>query len=194
LDETAIMRLPSMCWICAGPLPIVIVAIWSSGTIMLLPPTAIGSRSMLAASMRSSGCRRTETSRASPVGSTQSPTSTPANATRSACAASPTEMPSALARPRSRSILSSSLGSCSDNPTSTAPGTFSIFAMKSCVIAMRRRESGPENWICTGLRGPWFRSSSTVYSAPTRRLSSWRRSRATSHEERLRCVLLPRST
>jgi hypothetical protein len=34
-----------------------------------------------------------------PIGSTQSPTSTPAKATRSACAASPTEMPSWLARP-----------------------------------------------------------------------------------------------
>ena len=56
------------CWICAGPLPIVTVAICSSGTIMLLPATAIGRRSMLLASTRSSGCRRTATSRVSPIG------------------------------------------------------------------------------------------------------------------------------
>ena len=41
------MRLPFRCWICDGPLPIVIVAIWSSGTIMLVPVTAIGRCSML---------------------------------------------------------------------------------------------------------------------------------------------------
>ena len=109
---------------------------------MLLPMTAIGRCSMLEASTRSSGCRRTATSRVSPVGSTQSPTSTPANATRSACAASPTEMPSVLARPRSSSIFSSSFGSCSDRPTSTAPGIVFIFSMKSLVIAMQAARVG----------------------------------------------------
>lgn len=74
-------------------------------TIWLLPLTAIGRRSMLPASTRSSGCRRTETSRVSPLGSTQSPASTPAKATRKAWAASLAEMPRVLARPRSSQFL-----------------------------------------------------------------------------------------
>ena len=42
--------------------------------------------------------------------------------------------------------------------------------MKSLVISSSLRESGPENWICTGFCAPLLRSSSTTYSAPTRRL------------------------
>ena len=194
LAVTEIMRLPSLCSIFAGPLPIVIVAIWSSGTIMFVPLTAIGSRSMFSALTRSSGCKRTATSRDSPVGSTQSPISIPANATRKACAASPTLMPSEFAKPRFRSIFNSSFGSCSDKPTSTAPGTFLSLSMKSFVMVSKRRASGPENWICTGLRAPLFKSSSTTYSAPTIRAIALRNSVAISVDERLRSVLLPMST
>ena len=172
----------------------VTVAICSSGTMRLLPLTVIGSCSMLAADTRSAGCRRTDTSRVSPVGSTQSPASTPAKATRSACAASPTEMPSELARLRSSSMRSSSCGSCSDRPTSTAPGTSRSRAMKPCVISISWRESGPLKRICTGFCAPLFRSSSTTYSAPTRR-AVWRRSSAPiSAAVRRRSVLLPMST
>ena len=64
--------------------------------------------------LRDAGAPRRRAIRRS--GSTQSPTSTPANATRSACAASSTEMPSWLASPRSSSMRSSSFGSCSDRP------------------------------------------------------------------------------
>ena len=172
----------------------VTVAIWSSGTIILLPATAIGRRSILAALTRSSGCKRTATSRDSPVGSTQSPTSTPANATRNACAVSPTDIPSEFANPRLSSICSSSFGSCCESPTSTAPGTLESFSMKSPVMAISRRESGPENKICTGFRAPMFRSSSTVYSAPTICNMSLRRSTAISLPERCLLVLLPIST
>ena len=89
-----------------GPCPCVMVAIWSSGTIMLLPRDR--DRQVLDVARRRRGRRdagapRRRASR--PSGSTQSPTSTPAKATRSACAASPTEMPSWLASPRSSSIL-----------------------------------------------------------------------------------------
>ncbi len=82
--ETAIMRLPLVCLICDGPLPMVMLAIWSSGTSTLVPVTATGKCSMFSALTRSSGVRRTATSRDSPVGSIQSPTSTPAKATRKA--------------------------------------------------------------------------------------------------------------
>ena len=149
---------------------------------------------MFSALTRSSGCRRTATSRDSPVGSTQSPTSTPANATRSACAASPAEMPSVFARPRLSSIFSSSFGSCSDRPTSVAPSTCLSFSMKAVVISISLRESGPENWIWTGLRAPLFKSSRTTYSAPTMRSINLRTAIATSVAERLRSVLLPMST
>jgi hypothetical protein len=84
---------------------------------------------MFSVPTRSSGARRTATSRVSPVGSTQSPTSMPAKATRSAVAASPTEMPIMFDRPRSSSICSSSFGSCWDSVTSTAPGTWRSFSM-----------------------------------------------------------------
>ena len=47
LALTEIWRLPSECWIWLGALPIVTVAICSSGTIRLVPEIAIGSRSML---------------------------------------------------------------------------------------------------------------------------------------------------
>ena len=194
LLDTEIVRLPSACWICDGPLPMVMAAIWSSGTMRLVPSTATGRRSMLLASTRSSGCRRTATSRASPVGSIQSPTSTPAKATRSACAASLTEMPSALARPRSRSIFSSSCGSCSDSPTSTAPGISRILAMNSVEMASSWRASGPVKRICTGLAAPMPRSSITTYSAPTNRATSLRSSTAISLAERWRLLLLPMST
>ena len=194
LAATLMVRLPSLCWIWLGPLPIVTVAICSSGTMRLLPLTAMGRRSMLPASTRSCGCRRTATSRASPPGSTQSPTSTPAKATRKACAASLTLMPRVLARPRSSSIFSSSWGSCSDKPTSTAPGTPRSLSMKVFVMASNWRVSAPVKRICTGFCAPLFRSSSTVYSAPTRRAVSLRRSAAISNELRLRFVLLPTST
>ncbi len=197
LADTVIVRLPSKCWICAGPLSIVMVAIWSSGTIMLVPPTAIGRCSMLEASTRSSGCRRTATSRDSPVGSTQSPTSTPAKATRSACAASPTEMPSWHWPGRGPArCCSSSLGSCSDRPTSTAPGISVICSMKSLVISIRRRESGPvELDLHRLLRTPLFRSSSTDVLGADQALEQARAARAAiSNAERLRSVLLPMST
>ncbi|MNQ76948.1 hypothetical protein D3C85_918000 [compost metagenome] len=122
MADTVIVRLPFLCSIPDGPLPMVMVAIWSSGTICDVPVTLIGRRSIFSDATRSSGCRRTATSRVSPVGSTQSPTSTPANATRNDCAASLTEIPIELARPRLSSICSSFFGSCSDKPTSTAPG------------------------------------------------------------------------
>ncbi len=193
LAVTTIMRLEFACWILDGALPIVTVAICSSGTMRSLPAMAIGRRSILLASTRSSGARRTATSRASPVGSIQSPASTPANATRSDCAASLTDTPIELARPRSRSMRSSCCGSCSDRPTSTAPLTWRSLSMKSLVIASRRRESLPWKRICTGFCAPLLRSSSTVYSAPTRRAICLRRSLPISVALRLRCVLLPMS-
>ena len=74
---------------------------------VFMPLTVIGKRSMLAALMRSSGLKRTATSRDSPVGSTQSPTSIPAKATRNALAVSVTDIPKELAKPRSNSICNS---------------------------------------------------------------------------------------
>ncbi len=103
-------------------------------------------------------------------------------------------MPSEFASPRLSSILSSSLGSCSERPTSTAPGIVFIFSMKSPVIAISLRESGPENWICTGFLTPLFRSSSTTYSAPTSCETLSRSSAAISKEERSRVFGLPMST
>ena len=172
----------------------VTLAICSSGTIWLLPLTEIGRRSMLLASTRSAGSRRTDTSRVSPLGSTQSPTSTPAKATRRACAASATEMPRVLARLRSSSIFSSFCGSCSDRPTSTAPGTLRSLSMKSLVMASNWRVSVPVNLICTGFCTPLLKSSSTTYSAPTRRAVSLRKSPEISAAMRLRFTLLPMST
>ena len=122
--DTVMLRLPLACSMPEGPLPMLMVAICSSGTIRLLPVTAMGRRSMFSLLTRSAGSRRTATSRVSPPGSTQSPTSIPAKATRRACAASLAEMPMELARPRLSSILSSLRGSCCDKPTSTAPGTW----------------------------------------------------------------------
>ena len=194
LADTAIMRLPSACSIRDGPLPMVMVAICSSGTILSVPETAIGKVSILSALTRSAGSRRTETSRVSPVGSTQSPTSTPANATRRACAASLAEIPKEFAKPRFNSICNSSLGSCSDKPTSTAPGTLRNFSIKSLVISINLRESSPEKRICTGLPPPLFKSSCTTYSAPTNVPTKARRLTAISAAERLRSVLLPIST
>ena len=198
LAETVIWRLPSLCWIWLGALPIVMVAICSSGTTRLAPPatvpTATGKRSMLLASTRSSGARRTDTSRVSPCGSTQSPTSTPAKATRSACAASLAEMPKALARPRSSSIFNSFCGSCSDRPTSTAPGTWRRRVTNSLVISSSLRESGPVKRTCTGFCAPMLKSSSTTYSAPTRRAVRSRKSLAMTTWLRGRSVLLPMST
>ena len=187
------MRSPFLWRIADGPLPMVIEAIWSRGTIMPVPPTEIGRRSMLSVLTRSSGCRRTATSRVSLVGSTQSPTSMPAKATRSDWAASPTEMPIMFARPRSSTICSSFFGSCSDRVTSTAPGTSRSLTMKALVSSISLRESGPLNSICTGLPLP-LRSSMTVYSAPTRRLIFSRSSTATSEALRSRWRRLPIST
>jgi transposase len=82
-----------------APLPMVTVPIWSNGTMRLVPVTSMGRRSISAELTRSLVCRRMGTSRVSPVGSIQPRASTPAKATRSACAASLTEMPIWLARP-----------------------------------------------------------------------------------------------
>ena len=137
----------------------VIVAICSNGIMVSLLLTAIGRRSMFSALIRSSGCKRTATSLASPVGSTQSPTSTPAKATRKACAASFTEIPNELARPRLSSICNSSFGSCCDRPTSTAPLTLRSLSINSFAIVRSLRASGPEKLICTGFPPPLPKSS-----------------------------------
>jgi len=59
---------------------------------------------------------------------------------------------------------------------------------------MSLRESGPENWICTGFLTPLFKSSITVYSAPTTWDRSLRRSTESSEALRFLSVLLPMST
>ena len=177
------MRLPSVCWICDGPLPM--RDRWRSGRAApswLVPATAIGRRSMLSASTRSSGCRRTATSRDSPVGSTQSPTSTPANATRSACAASSTEMPSELARPRSSSICSSSFGSCSrqadvDRARHLAQLVHEVVGDRHQLARVGAGRTGSAPACCA----PLFRSSSTdVLGADQAASSVSRRSTAIS--------------
>ena len=66
--------------------------------------------------------------------------------------------------------------------------------MKSLVMASSLRESAPVKRICTGFCAPLFRSSSTTYSAPTKRATWVRNSVAISPDERWRCVLLPTST
>ena len=93
-----------------GRCPGVIVATWPSGTVRRRrrcaarrPPAAAAARS--AARCRASGASRTMTSRVSPLGSTQSPASMPANAGRSDCATWPTVSPSEPARPRLRSTV-----------------------------------------------------------------------------------------
>ncbi len=66
--------------------------------------------------------------------------------------------------------------------------------MKPVVISSSLRASVPVKRTCTGFCAPMFRSSSTVYSAPTRRAVSVRSSLAISAAERVRWVLLPMST
>jgi hypothetical protein len=66
--------------------------------------------------------------------------------------------------------------------------------MKSLVISSSLRESVPVKRICTGFCAPMFRSSSTTYSAPTRRAVSLRRSCATAASLRSRLKTLPMST
>ena len=194
LAETPMVRLPSECSILEGAFPIETLAIWAKGTTVFIPLTVMGKRSMLVALMRSSGLKRTATSRDSPVGSTQSPTSMPAKATRNALAVSVTEMPKELAKPRSNSICNSFCGSCCDKPTSTAPGTCLSCSMNSLVMVSNLRESVPLNRICTGFDAPLDKSSNTVYSAPTNWEVRFRSSMAMSCAVRLRSVLLPMST
>ncbi len=95
----------------AGPIDELTRATCPSGTVVTRPScpfTTSGSDSRSATSDRDAGAMRTVTSRVSPDGSIQSPTSMPANAGRSACATCPTVTPSEPARPRS--IWTSSSG------------------------------------------------------------------------------------
>ena len=104
------------------------------------PWTSSGRLARSAARARDSGASRTVTSRVLPVGSTQSPASTPANAGRSACATSPTRRPSDPASARSTRTSSSGFWPRVDRPTSTAPGTWRT-SVSACVgqRAERRR-------------------------------------------------------
>ena len=72
----------------AGPIDGVTRATWPSGIVAMPcgPATNSGSDSRSATTVRDSGASRIVTSRVSPDGSTQSPTSIPAKAGRSACA------------------------------------------------------------------------------------------------------------
>ena len=92
------------------------------------PPSGPLARSAAATrdppSVRDSGASRTVTSRVSPVGSTQSPASMPANAGRSACADLADASRQAIRRGRGRARRRApASGPCVDSPTSTAPGT-----------------------------------------------------------------------
>jgi len=106
---------------------------------VMAPVRSRGIDSRSATTVRAAGARRIVTSRVSPDGSTQSPTSMPANAGRSACATWPTVTPSEPARPRS--ICTSSSGFCPlvERSTSTAPGTCRTSAATCCA----RRVSSP---------------------------------------------------
>ena len=95
----------------AGPMPCVIVATWPSGIVVGAPfGPGTTQRQLRAGPPRAAAPRARaapSTSRVSPVGSTQSPASMPANAGRSDCATCPTVTPSEPARPRLSSTSSS---------------------------------------------------------------------------------------
>ncbi len=122
--------------ISAGPSVVLMVATCPSGIVVSCPrfvpngsdipgASTSGSCSRSAAFVRNSGASRTVTSRVLPVGSTQSPAWTPANAGRSDCATCPTVTPSVPASPRLRSTSSSGRCPLLESPTSAAPGTLS---------------------------------------------------------------------
>ncbi len=133
----------------AGPRPVRMVATWPSGTCCTPsgPGTVSGSVARSEVRVRASGANRTVTSRVSPAGSTQSPTSMPANAGRSACATCPAVTPIDPASARSSSTSSSGFCPCVDRSTSTAPGTFRTSASAWSATFCSSRESRPMTWI-----------------------------------------------
>ena len=183
LYSTFTTRSRSRWLITAGPSPELTRATWPRGSVVGRPsgPITISGRTRRSsARRRDSGDSRRVTSRVSPLGSTQSPTSIPAKAGRSACATAPIEMPSDPASPRSMSMLSSGRRPLLERPMSTAPRTWATSLRIISAAVLMEARSGPFTWSMSCFRPPPMSLVKTATCTPARCSTSSRTMAANS--------------